>query len=375
MATLPATIRALEIQVRPYPGLTARCLRRVWMLDLWRRTFTTPPSHNTIPLLPSARTQVARFNSDPAAVAAAWEDLEKRTRAGHRELVSRHCPRRARPSKLFAALTARNGICAARASLLSLRWQLFGCTRPQPKPSHRPRMTPQRPRHPFHVSRGASSRPLAAEQGLRPRPRSFWRRAPGRQRGAEPLLQRAPLRVQPRAAAPAGAALGGEGGNSLTLGSEPRDDGGWRHGERMAFFFPSGQTRPQLGASPRKIPPRPFPLPLFQGAVAGDPDSSNDYVNASPCGPSGREYIVTQGPLPNTIEHFWRMVMAARSPRIVMLCGLVEGRQAKCAAYFPIQASDCIACALAWGARGKRRASFTFFFFRVGGADFEPVVH
>ena len=41
---------------------------------------------------------------------------------------------------------------------------------------------------------------------------------------------------------------------------------------------------------------------------------------------SRREYIATQGPLQGTVDDFWRMVWEQRSPVIVMLSGLTEGR-------------------------------------------------
>ena len=54
--------------------------------------------------------------------------------------------------------------------------------------------------------------------------------------------------------------------------------------------------------------------------------SANDYINASLVDISSpdsdnhiREVILTQGPTPNTVESFWRMVFEDRSPVIAML--------------------------------------------------------
>mmetsp|Transcript_25194 Transcript_25194/g.68459 ORF Transcript_25194/g.68459 Transcript_25194/m.68459 type:complete len:255 (+) Transcript_25194:206-970(+) len=70
------------------------------------------------------------------------------------------------------------------------------------------------------------------------------------------------------------------------------------------------------------------------------------YVNASTvCAEdraSGMEfkYICSQGPLPTTVAHFWRMVLEHRVPVIVMLTNLVERGTAKCVRYFPEQPGE-----------------------------------
>jgi hypothetical protein len=68
----------------------------------------------------------------------------------------------------------------------------------------------------------------------------------------------------------------------------------------------------------------------------GDPLSS--YINAnwiksfdgSPMG-----YIASQGPLPTTLEPFWRMAWENKTKAVVMVTGLVEGGRPKCARYWP----------------------------------------
>lgn len=55
------------------------------------------------------------------------------------------------------------------------------------------------------------------------------------------------------------------------------------------------------------------------------------YMNASSF-PSG--HILTQGPLPETVEDFWLMVIDAKSPVIVMVANCVENGSDKCHPYW-----------------------------------------
>lgn len=52
----------------------------------------------------------------------------------------------------------------------------------------------------------------------------------------------------------------------------------------------------------------------------------NDCVN---------RYIATQGPLPNTVLEFWRMVQQESSNFIVMLTTIIERGRVKCLQYWP----------------------------------------
>ncbi|XP_061909376.1 tyrosine-protein phosphatase non-receptor type 1 isoform X1 [Entelurus aequoreus] len=65
--------------------------------------------------------------------------------------------------------------------------------------------------------------------------------------------------------------------------------------------------------------------------------SANDYINASviTVEEAHREYILTQGPLPNTCGHFWEMVWEQRSRGVVMLNRVIEKGSVKCAQYWP----------------------------------------
>ncbi|XP_053529058.1 receptor-type tyrosine-protein phosphatase eta isoform X2 [Artibeus jamaicensis] len=71
--------------------------------------------------------------------------------------------------------------------------------------------------------------------------------------------------------------------------------------------------------------------------------SADDYVNANymPGYHSKKEFIATQGPLPNTLKDFWRMVWEKNVYAIVMLTKCVEQGRTKCEEYWPSkQAKD-----------------------------------
>eukprot|EP00252_Welwitschia_mirabilis_P007451 TRINITY_DN18820_c0_g1_i1.p1 TRINITY_DN18820_c0_g1~~TRINITY_DN18820_c0_g1_i1.p1 ORF type:complete len:363 (-),score=56.10 TRINITY_DN18820_c0_g1_i1:267-1355(-) len=67
-----------------------------------------------------------------------------------------------------------------------------------------------------------------------------------------------------------------------------------------------------------------------------------DYINANFIVNHANEnlptFIATQGPLPGTVEDFWRMMIQYRCPVIVMLTQLVDDHKTvKCADYFPME--------------------------------------
>ncbi|KAI0990696.1 hypothetical protein GJ496_009227 [Pomphorhynchus laevis] len=63
------------------------------------------------------------------------------------------------------------------------------------------------------------------------------------------------------------------------------------------------------------------------------------FINANFVGykPANRSYILTQGPLSNTISHFWNMVWQENVRSIIMLNKLVEKSHSKCFQYFPME--------------------------------------
>ncbi|XP_059521697.1 receptor-type tyrosine-protein phosphatase H [Myotis daubentonii] len=76
-------------------------------------------------------------------------------------------------------------------------------------------------------------------------------------------------------------------------------------------------------------------------SLGGAPGS--DYINASfmPGLWSPREFIATQGPLPQTVGDFWRLVWEQQSHTLVMLTNCVELGRVKCEHYWPLDAQPC----------------------------------
>ncbi|XP_071460367.1 receptor-type tyrosine-protein phosphatase H isoform X1 [Marmota flaviventris] len=72
-------------------------------------------------------------------------------------------------------------------------------------------------------------------------------------------------------------------------------------------------------------------------------EPGSDYINASfmPGLWSPREFIAAQGPLPQTVGDFWRMVWEQRSRTLVMLTNCMESGRVKCEHYWPLDAQPC----------------------------------
>ncbi|MGH0120584.1 UNVERIFIED_CONTAM: hypothetical protein FKN15_009371 [Acipenser sinensis] len=66
-------------------------------------------------------------------------------------------------------------------------------------------------------------------------------------------------------------------------------------------------------------------------------DEGSDYINANyiPGYRSPQEYIATQGPLPETRNDFWKMVLQEKCRMVVMLTQCSERRRVKCDHYWP----------------------------------------
>ncbi|XP_055002456.1 receptor-type tyrosine-protein phosphatase H-like [Sorex araneus] len=75
--------------------------------------------------------------------------------------------------------------------------------------------------------------------------------------------------------------------------------------------------------------------------LPGEPGS--DYINASfiPGLKKAQEFIATQGPLPHTVEDFWRLVWEQQSHILVMLTNCMELGRVKCEHYWPLDNKPC----------------------------------
>jgi len=76
------------------------------------------------------------------------------------------------------------------------------------------------------------------------------------------------------------------------------------------------------------------------------PEGSSDYINASLVreSRSGRDYILTQGPLDTTSADFWRVVWQQQVSVVVMLCKPRENGVEKCHVYWPDAEEEAVTC-------------------------------
>ncbi|XP_046906715.1 receptor-type tyrosine-protein phosphatase H-like [Hypomesus transpacificus] len=75
-----------------------------------------------------------------------------------------------------------------------------------------------------------------------------------------------------------------------------------------------------------------------------NPDRTSEYINASymPGYGGNKQYIAAQGPLPSTINDFWRMIWEQRVRAVVMVTNCVEGGRGKCEQYWPLDSAPCL---------------------------------
>uniref|UniRef100_A0A8C2YWL8 protein-tyrosine-phosphatase n=1 Tax=Cyclopterus lumpus TaxID=8103 RepID=A0A8C2YWL8_CYCLU len=117
----------------------------------------------------------------------------------------------------------------------------------------------------------------------------------------------------------------------------------------MQSFIPVGveQTR-EAALLPQNKPRNRFNnvLPYDWCRVklsASNPNETSDYINACyiPGYNNNREYIATQGPLPSTVNEFWKMIWEQRVKGIVMVTNCTEGGRTKCERYWPADRKPC----------------------------------
>ncbi|XP_075393934.1 receptor-type tyrosine-protein phosphatase H [Tenrec ecaudatus] len=79
------------------------------------------------------------------------------------------------------------------------------------------------------------------------------------------------------------------------------------------------------------------PLKLLHG------EPGSDYINASfmPGLWSSQDFIAAQGPLPQTVGDFWRLVWEQQSHTLVMLTNCIESGRVKCEHYWPLDSQTC----------------------------------
>ncbi|XP_033080327.1 receptor-type tyrosine-protein phosphatase H isoform X1 [Trachypithecus francoisi] len=72
-------------------------------------------------------------------------------------------------------------------------------------------------------------------------------------------------------------------------------------------------------------------------------EPGSDYINASfmPGLWNPQEFIATQGPLPQTVGDFWRLVWEQQSHTLVMLTNCMEAGRVKCEHYWPLDSQPC----------------------------------
>ncbi|NWJ04966.1 PTPRJ phosphatase, partial [Crypturellus undulatus] len=80
-----------------------------------------------------------------------------------------------------------------------------------------------------------------------------------------------------------------------------------------------------------------LPYDISRVKLSARSHATDDYINANymPGYTSKKAFIAAQGPLPNTIDDFWRMVWEKNIYSIVMLTKCVEQARTKCEQYWP----------------------------------------
>ncbi|KAJ1526841.1 hypothetical protein ONE63_008405 [Megalurothrips usitatus] len=159
----------------------------------------------------------------------------------------------------------------------------------------------------------------------------------------EPPYQYVPDVIGGSGTGPAGSFSGGDAlAQSMLLLED-----GLASGALLAQFEQLYRKNPQLTSNEsrksdnqmknryRDISPYDATRVILIGGTTGDYINAN-YVNMEIPG-SGiiNRYIACQGPLANTVQDFWQMVVEAQSTLVVMLTTVIERGRTKCAQYWP----------------------------------------
>ncbi|XP_065926591.1 uncharacterized protein [Magallana gigas] len=106
--------------------------------------------------------------------------------------------------------------------------------------------------------------------------------------------------------------------------------------------LPSGELHTcEFGKKPENVPKNryktTFPYDHSRVVLDTQGGEKSDYIHANYIeGPNRKkEYIAAQGPKPNTLGDFWRMIWQERVTTIVMVTNLKEGEKLKCSKYWP----------------------------------------
>ncbi|XP_037694404.1 receptor-type tyrosine-protein phosphatase eta isoform X2 [Choloepus didactylus] len=85
-----------------------------------------------------------------------------------------------------------------------------------------------------------------------------------------------------------------------------------------------------------------LPYDISRVKLSVQTHSTDDYINANymPGYHSKKDFIATQGPLPNTLKDFWRMVWEKDVYAIVMVTKCIEQGRTKCEEYWPSKQSQ-----------------------------------
>jgi len=87
-------------------------------------------------------------------------------------------------------------------------------------------------------------------------------------------------------------------------------------------------------------------LPYDHSRVPLKSVAKTDYINASfvEVPEVKRRYILSQGPLSNTVDHFWTMVWEQECKAVIMLNRVIEKGTLKCHPYWPQNTGDRVEC-------------------------------